>query len=806
MPPFVARFGDRDGSHSLLECSGPSGDIPGVLAGLTDKPPGSYAPGDPWWPSVGCGPLGERWALWWTEPDESARRGGMVRSRVVLWPVTEMADVGDLRPFLSQLSGLPSIPGASSERLTAVAGALVDYDGPCPVVVGLDDWPGILAALWERLWPAARPAFSARVAMSPPQAAESVAPPWLFAVPSERANQWNSNRLVAAASVSTEPSRAAAWWAGRPDSVLDEVLADFALTADIASLQGAARAAERLERFRSSRDAQSAVDLIRTLVALDASPDGLSRLKLEAMEALEQGLGHASATLVLSLSNLDQTSLPGRRVPARAVSAWVKENAPTLGGDETTRMLSRLRPRQSSFWWREAVARGLAKGLARPDRAWGSAALRWLAWPEYDDVTGDVVPATSEVQEALLAQARMSNPSAEDRRKLLRLASERRWSRLHAWLLSGLFPPGEAIRRQQEWAVDPLPGLRLLVAELPGHDVVAAAINGGDAAFTSLVAQRTGTDVGLLDGLDPAIPGWRSLWEEHLVAGGPHWPPGVDRATVGRALLDAVVEGAECSVLVQRLAGEIGRTAWTHPRRADLWPGLEATARDALLGRVAEEVVRDLTSGARVVEPEPMLARAVVDLARRDRPSVHLVAALVEWSIALDERWFLGWLRDIPGRDWAPVAPRLGAGVLHRRWKESAGELFRRSSWTRELLPAAEGAQDLLDWWSRWRLSRRGSGGGRGNQDPAPLARRVAELGADLAPDRLNDLWERAGGKRGRLPAWGTPDERWRDAVRLAGSGALEGGVESLIEELVADFPHNASLAELCEMVVRDGR
>lgn len=801
MPPFVARFGDRDGSHALLEWAGPRGSIPGVLAGLTDKPPGSYAPGDQWWPSVGCGPLGEYWALWWTEPDVSARRGGMVRSQVVLWPLTEMADVSDLGRFLSKLSDLPSMPEVSSERLVAVAGALVECDGPCPVVVGLDDWPGILAALWGRLWPAARPAFSARVAMSPPQGGESVAPPWLFAVPSERASQWSSNRLVGAASVPAKPSRAAAWWAGSPDSVLDEVLADFALTADIASLQGAARVAERLECFRSSRDAQSAVDLIRTLVALDASPDGLGRLKLEALDALEQRLNRASATLVLSLANLDQGSLPGRRIPARAVSAWVNENAQNLGSDETTWMLSRLRPPQSSVWWREAVAGGLAKGLARPDRAWASAALRWLAWPEYDDVTGEVVPATGEVQEALLTQARMSNPGAEDLRKLLHSASKRSWSRLHAWLLSRLFPPGEAIRRQQAWAVDPVPGLKLLVAELPGRDAVAAAINGEDATFTSLVAQRSRTDASLLDGLDPAILGWRSLWEEHVVAGGPLWPPGVDRAAVGRALLDAVVEGAMCSVLVQRLAGDLGRTAWTHPRRTVLWPGLKASARDALLGRVAEEVVRDLSIGARVAEPEPALARAVADLARSSRPSVYLVAALLEWTVALDERWFLGWLRDIQGRDCAPVARRLGAGVRSRAWRESAGELFRRSSSTMELLPAAREAEELLGWWQQTQLSWR-SGEAQPIQDTTPLTRRLAELGAELAPDGLRDLWERAGGRRGRLPTWGSPDQCWREAAHIAESGALEGGVGALLEGLLADFPHHEGLKELRALLV----
>jgi hypothetical protein len=86
--------------------------------------------------------------------------------------------------------------------------------------------------------------------------------------------------------------------------------------------------------------------------------------------------------------------------------------------------------------------------------------------------------------------------------------------------------------------------------------------------------------------------------------------------------------------------------------------------------------------------------------------------------------------------------------------------------------------------------------------DPAPLWRHVAELGADLAPDRLDDLWERAGGERKRLLSSGSPDIRWREAAKLAQNGSLKGGLIALVKELRVDSPHNDDLCELEIMLV----
>ncbi|WP_194269994.1 effector-associated domain EAD1-containing protein [Candidatus Methylospira mobilis] len=79
--------------------------------------------------------------------------------------------------------------------------------------------------------------------------------------------------------------------------------------------------------------------------------------------------------------------------------------------------------------------------------------------------------------------------------------------------------------------------------------------------------------------------------------------------------------------------------------------------------------------------------------------------------------------------------------------------------------------------------------------------RRIAELGAELAPDELDFIWERAGGKHQQLPTGGTPSSRWQDAARLAHQGTLKNGLPALIRELKAERPHNKDLNELEQLI-----
>jgi GTPase-associated protein 1, N-terminal domain type 1 len=792
-----ARYGAQENRHALLFWEGDSASLPGILLGLTDKPPGTYAPGDRWWPSVGCGPVGSWWALWWTRPDEKASRGGMVSSEVALWKLDEVGAVDDLRPVMEALGG-ESILSPSSDLLRAVAEALVSPSEGLLVVPDLDILPGLIVALWARLWPEARRSFSARAAVSPPQGGESVAPPWIYGVPPERTLQWFGHRVISAGSGSNQISRAAGWLVGETDPLMEEVrTACTPRPAAPGGLRQAARAAERLERLRAESSPKHALDLLRTLELLAPASDVAASLKNEALKVLDQSLDEEPAAFVLWLANVKSAGLPAPGPPERALGAWIRRHAPGLLLEQASNILQKLLPDRAESWWTKAVYTALSEGLAHPDPRWAAAAVAWLGLPSSADVLRDLLPATQPVEARLLdalARVELSGPAMDQVRQQ---AEMRGWSKLHAWVVLKALPPREAFRAQRAFPRAPLDGLAILVERLPGLTVVEEAVSIAEPEIIRLVAQRTAREPDLLRGLDARERAWRALWADHVAARGVGWFSGANRTVLGQGVLDAVLAGDESKGLVAALAEGLADTACQHPERSKLWDALSADGRVAMLPQVANSIIGLCNTGQPVPTPEPPLLAAVLSKARSSHPSIVFLASLLQWQVDLDEREMIGWLRAPNRKDWSSVADKVGRGVYSRGWKSAAKEIYGWSWSANELRPAVEACKELLSSWERFRISCFGVYINPTRLDPAPLIHRVAELGADLANDQLEDIWERAGGKRKHLKSQGAPDVRWRDAATMAYGGKLEGGLLALVNALKVDSPYNKDLREL---------
>lgn len=282
--PIRATYGEKNQTHGILVCSADMSLLPPILLDLTDKPPGYTSSGEGWGPSVGCGPIGQWWALWWTEPDPLASRAGMVLSQVAMWPLDTIGEVHELCIEMEMLNGGKPITLPSPFVVALVAEALL-ADASVPVFGNLQLWPGLLVMLWERLWPEARQAFSARVAISPSQGGESVAPPWLFGVDSGRLLEWaNSQVIIPSGPETGVASRAARWLMGQPDPVLKELLnSGMSLGSTLGTLRRIARVADHLEALRMVPDAITAIYLLRALLNVSSDREELKAFKQEAI-------------------------------------------------------------------------------------------------------------------------------------------------------------------------------------------------------------------------------------------------------------------------------------------------------------------------------------------------------------------------------------------------------------------------------------------------------------------------------------------------------------------------------------------
>jgi hypothetical protein len=159
----------------------------------------------------------------------------------------------------------------------------------------------------------------------------------------------------------------------------------------------------------------------------------------------------------------------------------------------------------------------------------------------------------------------------------------------------------------------------------------------------------------------------------------------------------------------------------------------------------------------------------------------------------------LRWVFKVNSFDWSIYINKLGEITQLHQWRHLAKELYKESYGflgnKAYLKPAVDHCASLLGTWERTTVSIKG--GGLTTQNKACVINRVSALAAELAHDRLEYIWQKAGGNLGVLHSYGTSSERWHHAVRSAESGALVDGVKGLLNQLLEEYPNNPDLKEL---------
>lgn len=801
--PVRATYGEKDNMHTLLSCSGDGHALPSPLGGFTDKPQGHLGPGECWWPSVGCGPFGDWWAIWWSVPDHRAARAGMARAEVALWPIEDVSEIDDLGKVMESLNGGVPVPPASPKLLAAVAEALI-RDSDVPLIADLELWPGVLAGLWPRLWPAARREFAAWVTLSPPQVGDSKYIPWLYAVPSGREKQWPSHVIVNPLDTPSI-SRGASWLTGNFDATLDELIVECPFPdGSTTHLNRVARAAERLDRVRNSPDAASGTELARTLAAIDPRPTGAQQLKKEALDAVRMNLGSAPLSAIRALANLDALHYPTDAMPSTALRQWTVYQLPNLPPDDLGIVLNVFLTGKAQPWWLTAFRDAMREGLNCLQPAWCNVILFWMCHiPDLSELSSSIINS-AELEFAVI-DAFANSKFTEEQLQALRGATYTfEWARLHATTVSCLFPTVDAIKEQLRFPANPWDGAELLLQGAHDEDVVRSAVELEDARLVSKAASLSIAKPTLLRGMDLEVKGWRQVWVKHVAGGGNPWPSGIAMDVEASKFLHAVLSGQYERGPIARLTPDFAGAALGFPGREKIWSHLDSEEARLLVQETAKLLLTKLDQGEKFSQPELPLSDAVLTQAGQIKLTAHAVVTIVSWNVALEERAVRSWIRQISLT--GEVGRQIGRLICDRHWNNAANDLYLRFiSGEQEVLAALSECRDQLWWWERIHVMAPDSAG---TTVPTrdDLVRRAGELGGDLAATSLDDIWERAGGSLKVLLAHGTPAERWNHACRKANDGALYGGLLALVNVVLADLPNNHQLDELRRELLRSSR
>lgn len=288
---------------------------------MVDRPAGHIDSSVSWSPYWGCEQVGDWWAIWRGEEDPTAPRRNMICARVALVPLAECGNFDDLTDVLSAVGH-----SAALSRGAEFAGTVVEQLATSRSPIAIPDLsiaPGLLAALWPRLWAGARRELSLRTVFAA-ESLNTASPPKIALFPAALLALWRGNDVTSQAETCSTP--AGRWFAGEASPQLQRLLEENAerLPSDFSVLLRLNRLAEKLDALHAGHE--SLTDALLIVRTQEAFPGGLS-LPPEDAEVVGAALlnlagGAASEIRAASLTRLDH--VPNLEAIKGAVTQWIE--------------------------------------------------------------------------------------------------------------------------------------------------------------------------------------------------------------------------------------------------------------------------------------------------------------------------------------------------------------------------------------------------------------------------------------------------------------------------------------------------
>lgn len=689
-----ATYGNRNGSHQLLDSTLPmSSPALEDLRFHVDRPAGHLDSSVAWSPYWGCQPVGEWWAVWRGEEDPGAPRKNMVRVKVALLPLSECGRCSDLTSLLTLVGHDGPLGGA--EFAGTVVERLAATDSPV-AIPDLSIAPGLLAALWPRLWARARRELSLRTVFAS-ESLNIATPPKIALFPAELLARWRNSTVIPQPEPCSSP--AGRWFAGEVNPQLKRLLEENAtsLPGNFSVLLRLNRLVEKLDLLRSEQG--SLADALLVVRTQEAFPGGL-RLPVEDTEVVGEVLlklagSTAGEIRTASLTRLDD--VPDRGAVESAVARWTESQLAHAADQDALWILQHHLSSSHSEWWRNGVSRGLTAAVEGTSDSLASAVWRWLELrPQALEWLRGYLGGAGSI-EAWLAVAAPDLPQGKLLEEVTRLCSEMDWAKLLATVLRGRRPLSDVVSLIRRETSTPDAGLDAVLENRGASEVVAAATTTGWLPLLEKAAEITRAQPQLFGAVEDQ-PAVFALLLSHVRRGG-QFPEELLGTKFLARVFDGLLNGADdATEIAAELPSRAGGFALGYEHADQLLARVNA---DVLAGATEAWWTRFTGNENVAAPPEPIHDLIIDSVSERTKGApITLVIRLLERLPAIEESTFTEWMLHT-GLFWEDGDHQRVAQVLEAKHWKSAVTMFRRS-WKLEIKLVAWYAKSLLSWSDRF--------------------------------------------------------------------------------------------------------
>jgi nucleoside phosphorylase len=766
-------FGERNNAHELIATTNAElfRRIPAIEADLpSDAPVGLK-----WDPFIRGWPWGGYYFFARTEPDTSAKRGGMVLTQILAVPLAEAEAIENLEPVFAELAnrwndngplapyridaekrtgGSPSAP--LSPQVIAVAEVLA-VGPPSSIPAAFDGQDGFIVLIYN-IWNRMPPTFRCELVFGFSFAPADLLHRKLHVVcfPANLAERWRTyTRRVDCKAGARPLTTATAFILGESSGA---GVQGFIQQADLpgaslATLSLYVRAAEYWAK-RAQLDFHGWCALAKDITRLAPEAPKASEIKSEVTAALERLMETGGADGVLSLRNMSIGALGGQasRIGG-TVKEWISKQFESAipSAQESLLKVVRSLQRPASVEWVAWVNDGLAAVFGNKATAM-AAAKCWNLWLQEEsafDLLATRIPDQRRWEEHLTATA----PSNIGEKLGLVVAAwcvKRQWWTCYAKVLLAWKKWESAIQEYLATDLDQarLEPVRLLLSSTDPPNAIAFAISNQDGRLRNCGAEICVSHPEVFSRFDGHLEGWRDILRrsvsrdsklvEHLGNG----------QAVLFALLDCLLESNLVEeALLASFAGSRHADLTGYPKRAKIYNQLPIRWRGAFVAATAKGWLdRYLHAPSPILEIEATLRQELMSESLQGRRFSPQQTGLIQGGIAflkgfeeVTEALFLEWadavagsqqrLSDGQARDLADLLKEKSWETGAWRVKHHADELRRadlRSVWDRYW--------SLFGWQERLLMRLAG---------PPVESRAPARLSRTLITSKSNESGER---------------------------------------------------------------
>jgi nucleoside phosphorylase len=508
----IAIYGEQNNGHGLLACSGDSA-LASRFVVLTDRP-GDPPVGASWGPVCSGFPFQDYYVFLLMRPDPSGRRAGMVRTSAAFVLRSKLHSVINIHALFDSLPASLDTPPRTltaltiSEELLAqkpdssltigssvLAKRLTGLESKLPLLWSLAvPYLPAVAVVWANMPPSLRISFSFRFLFAPEHYTET--PNTVIATLPDLANRWPDLRPVRLVETDgVEPTLGQLWLEGSGDSeIVTQTLSRFGIQVmqfnDLGLVLGFADSIKRLYTLSIS-EARKAVNVVarfseQTALAQPHRDELFARLC-----NLTRG---AKADDLLRLRNIQHARVPDL-IPQlqQSLFEWI-ESAFEAGNWDGVFTLLSTAAADPGHWWSSPFI-DWSKRFIRDLQATHVPIFATLC--ESVELTPILSQgfANDQTTESLLLDNLPNTVSRPSFENILKIAQEHSWMNLHAYALSKLYPPAEAIMQHIAFANPPSAGLRVLASQLGLQALVRVALETGAPALIELVGELISLDI-----------------------------------------------------------------------------------------------------------------------------------------------------------------------------------------------------------------------------------------------------------------------------------------------------------------------